>query len=137
MRALVVALALAVVVVICMAFVTLVAGLDLGSAALASIALGLLAVSAIFAAIAALGPKARPTPFLTPTIAGTAAAVMTTAVLIAVSTHLGQANRSAMRSGEPAKIDAPSPEIARPATVVAEPAPEVETSVPAPAPEPG
>lgn len=136
MRALVVPMLLAVVVVVCMAFATLIAGLDLGSAGLASIALGLFAISAIFAAIAALGPKARPTPFLTPTIAGMAAAVMTTALLIAVSTHMGQADRSVMRSSEPAKIDAPSPDIARSAAVVAEPKPELESSVPATAPEP-
>lgn len=131
MRALIVSLALAVVVVACMAFVVLFAGLRVGSAALASIGLGIFMVGALFAAIAALGPKSRPTPLLTPTIAGTTAAVLTTVVLITGGAQLGNAYHSAMRASEPAKVTAPTPEVNTPTPEIATPAPR-ETSGPEP-----
>lgn len=131
MRALIVSLALAVVVVACMAFVVLFAGLRVGSAALASIGLGIFMVGALFAAIAALGPKSRPTPLLTPAIAGTTAAVLTTVVLITGGAQLGNAYRSAMRASEPAKVTAPTPEVNTPTPEIATPAPR-ETSGPEP-----
>lgn len=136
MRALIVSLALAVVVVACMAFVVLFAGLRVGSAALASIGLGIFMVGALFAAVAALGPKSRPTPLLTPTIAGTTAAVLTTVVLITGGAQLGNAYRSAMRASEPAKVAAPAPEVTTPEATA--PTPEVATPAPreASGPEP-
>lgn len=125
MRALIVSLALAVVVVVCMAFVVLFAGLNASAAMLASIGVGIFMVAALFALIAALGPKARPTPLLTPAIAGTAAAALTTVAIIVGSTQLGQGHRAAMRTGEPAKVSAPVPDVAvAPSQEAPEAAPE-------------
>lgn len=136
MRALIVALALAVVVVICTAFVVLFAGLNVSPATLASIGLGIFMIAALFASIAALGPKARPTPLLTPAIGGTAAAALTTVVIIAGSTQFGQAHRAAMETSEPARVTAPAPEVAvAPAPEIAA-APASEEPQAPPEPEP-
>jgi hypothetical protein len=124
MRALIVSLALAVVVVICMAVVVLFAGLNASSVTLAGVGLGIFMVAALFAAIAALGPKARPTPLLTPTIAGTSAAALATVAVIVGTSQFGQAQRAAMRTGEPVKVTAPAPDIA------AAPAPEQPQTAP-------
>jgi hypothetical protein len=145
MRALIVSLILGVAVVICMAFVVLFAGLNANSAALASAGLGIFLVATLFAAIAALGPKSRPTPLLTPAIAGTAAAAVTTVAIITL-TQIGQSQRAALTTSEPAKIDEPASQAAMPtpeappAASTAEPvqfpgvaiAPLTPTSVPTP-----
>lgn len=121
MLALIVSLMLGVAVVICMAFVVLFAGLNVNSPTFASAGSGIFLVATLFAAIAALGPKSRPTPLLTPTIAGTtAAAVMTVAII--TLTQMGQSQRAALNTSEPAKID----ERASPAAM---PAPEAQRAV--------
>jgi len=121
MLALIVSLMLGVAVVICMAFVVLFAGLNVNSPTFASAGSGIFLVATLFAAIAALGPKSWPTPLLTPTIAGTtAAAVMTVAII--TLTQMGQSQRAALNTSEPAKID----ERASPAAM---PAPEAQRAV--------
>ena len=111
MRAFIVSIVLAVAVVVCVAFVALFAGPNVSSAMLASLGLAISMVAALFAAIAALGPKFRPTPVLTPAIAGTAAAALTTVAIVAGSAHFGQAHRAAMHAGEPARVTTPPAEV--------------------------
>jgi len=120
MRALIVFLVLGVAAVICMAFVVLFAGLNADSTTLSSAGLGIFLVAALFAAIAALGPKSRPTPLLTPAIAGTAAAAAMTVAIIAL-TQFEQSQRAALNTSEPAKIDGPASQAAVPT-----PAPEAQ-----------
>jgi hypothetical protein len=107
MRALIVSLVLFVAAAICMTFVVLFAGLNANSATLASMGLGIFMVAALFAAIAALGPKSQPTPLLTPAIAGTVAAALTTAAIITASVRGVEAHRAALRIGEPAEVATP------------------------------
>lgn len=113
MRALIVSFLLGVAAVICMAFVVLFAGLNADSTALSSAGLGIFLVAALFAAIAALGPKSRPTPLLTPVIAGTAAAAVMTVAIIAL-TQFEQSQRAALNTSEPAKVDEPASQAAVP-----------------------
>lgn len=125
MRALIVSLVLGVAVVICMAFVVLFAGLNANPATLARAGLGVFLVATLFAAIAALGPKSRPTPLLTPAIAGTAAATVTTVAIIAL-TQIGQSQRAALTTSEPAKIDEAASQAAMPTPKAPPPASAAE-----------
>jgi len=83
MRAFIISIALLVSVVCCIAFLVLVAGVSPSAALLVSLALGLFMMAVLFAAISAIGPKFRPTPLLTPMMAGTVVAGLIT-VLISV-----------------------------------------------------
>jgi hypothetical protein len=83
MRALIVGLTLLVSVAFCVAFLVFVMGIRFDTPVLVSLAFTLFMLAALFAAISALGPKFRPTPMLTPTMAGTIAVVLTT-LLVAV-----------------------------------------------------
>ena len=136
MRALIVSLFLAVVVVICMAFVVVLAKLDLNSAVLLETGLGIFAAGAVFAVIAAFGPKSRPTPLLTPTIAGAIAAVFATVIFIFATMQFGQASRSAMHTSAPAKV-APTMEAPIQAFASPGPTPSAPESEPEPIQFPG
>ena len=141
MRALIVSLMLGVAVVICMAHLVLFAGLNVNSTTFASAGFGIFLVATLFAAIAALGPKSRPTPLLTPAIAGTAAAAAMTMAIITL-TQFGQSQRATLTNSEPAKIDERASQAAMPTPEVsaAEPiqfpgmatAPVAPTSLPTP-----
>jgi len=113
MRALIVSLVLGVAVVIGMAFVVPFAGLNANSTTLSSVGLGIFLVATLFGAIAALGPKSRPTPLLTPAMAGTAAAAVTTVAIIALA-QFEQSQHAALNTSEPAKVDGPASQAAVP-----------------------
>ncbi len=136
MRALIVSLFLAVVVVICMAFVVVLAKLDLSSAVLLKTGLGIFAAGALFAVIAAFGPKSRPTPLLTPIIAGAIAAVFAAVIFIFATMQFGQASRSAMHTSAPAKV-APTMEAPARAFASPEPTPSAAENEPEPILFPG
>lgn len=75
-------------VAFCMAVLVFVAGIRPGATGLVSLSLGLLMLAALFAAIAALGPKFSPSPTLTPTMAGVLTVLFVT-VAIAASSQTG------------------------------------------------
>lgn len=83
MRATIIAVALLVSVILCLAFLVLSGGIRINAALLVSLALGLFMIAVLFAAISAIGPKFRPTPVLTPIMAGTVVAGLIT-VLVGV-----------------------------------------------------
>jgi hypothetical protein len=109
MRALVVFFALAVSVAVCVAFLVYVAGIHLEPDLLLTLCLGLLMVAGLFAAISAIGPKYAPTPILTPTIAGAAAAVAATVLVIVANTQLEHDARRATGSPPAPTAAAPGP----------------------------
>lgn len=111
MRAIIiVSLALVVSVTLCMVFLALFAGIGGSTAVLATVGLGLFMVAALFAAISALGPKFRPTPLLTPTMAGTLSAAALTMVIIAAGNPQPlNGQRVAHRQSPPPVATAPAP----------------------------
>lgn len=126
----IVSLALVVSVAICMVFLAFFAGVGANGTVFVSSGLGLLMVAALFAAISALGPKFRPTPLLTPTMAGTiGAAVMTLAIIVTGNLDL-HAQRAAQRQSAPPPATSPAPVVPSEVTLAPAPSPPPVQSTP-------
>jgi len=94
----------------CLVFLALFAGIGDNTAVLATTGLGLFMVASLFAAISALGPKFRPTPLLTPTMAGTiGAALMSVAIIAAGNLPPGQGQHAGLRQSAPPPAMNPPP----------------------------
>jgi hypothetical protein len=125
MRALVVTLSLAMIVAFLVGILVIFGGVRVDETILVLFGGGLFMVAVLFAAISAIGPKFRPTPALTPIMAGTSAATFTSALILAAHLHLSAGQAASFRAGEPQRA---APE-------ATEPVPEARTVEPE-APDP-
>ena len=121
MRPLVVTLSLAIVVALLVGALVMLGGVRVNETLLlVMLGGGLFMVAVLFAAISAIGPKFRPTPALTPIMAGMSAATFTSALILAAHLHLSTGQAASFRASEPQPA---APE-------AAEPLPEARTVEP-------
>jgi hypothetical protein len=128
MRPLVVTLSLAMIVALLVGALVTIGGVRVSEPLLVMLGGGLFMVAVLFAAISAIGPKFRPTPALTPIMAGTGAATFSAALILAAHLHLSTGQAASFRASEPQ----------RPAPEATEPVPEartVEPELPEPPPD--
>jgi hypothetical protein len=107
MRAFVITLSLAMIVAFLTGILVVFGGVRVNQTLLAMIGGGMFMIAVLFAAISAIGPKYRPTPALTPIMAGSSAAAVTAALILAANLHLTTSQAAAFRSSEPQRAAVP------------------------------
>jgi hypothetical protein len=136
MRAFVVTLSLAMVVALLVGALVTFGGVRVTESRLIVLGGGLFMVAVLFAAISAIGPKARPTPALTPIMAGMSGATFAAALILAAHLHLSTGQAASFRTSEsetaaPGKAD-PIPEARSVEPEFPEPPPDAFVAIPAP-----
>jgi hypothetical protein len=136
MRAFVVTLSLAIVVALLVGTLVTFGGVRVTETRLVVLGGGLFMVAVLFAAISAIGPKARPTPALTPIMAGMSGATFAAALILAAHLHLSTGQAASFRTGEPERATSekaePVPDARSVEPELPEPAPDAFVAIPAP-----
>ena len=134
MRALVVTFSLAMIVAVLVGALVVFGGVRVNQTLLVMLGGGLFMVAVLFAAISAIGPKYRPTPALTPIMAGTSAAAFASALILAANLHFSTSQAAAFRANEPQRAApqaaVPVPEARSIEPELPEPPPDAFVAVP-------